>query len=124
VRGAANGASTEIASKAATIAAQLDSVAGGQGGRGRGRGGQGAPPTFASLNGTFVGQLNAQEHGDLAPTTSARAAWTAACMDLAKTVANWQRLSTTDLGALNALLKSAGKSPVTSPSPSIKPPTC
>ena len=124
VRGAANGASAEIASKAASVAAALDSVAGAQGGRGRGRGGQGAPPTFASLNGAFVGQLNAQEHGDLAPTTAARAAWTAACMDLGKTVATWQRVSTTDLKALNALLTSAGKSPIASPSAQIKPPIC
>jgi hypothetical protein len=124
IRGATNGASPDIASKAATIIAQLDSVAGGQGGRGRGRGGQGAPPNFASLNGTFVGQLNAQEQGDLAPTTAARAAWTAACIDLGKTVATWQRVSTTDLKALNAMLTSAGKSTVASSTASIKPPTC
>jgi photosystem II stability/assembly factor-like uncharacterized protein len=124
VRNAANGASPEASAKAAAIAAALDSVAGGQGGRGRGRGGQGAPPTFASLNGAFVGQLNAQENGDLAPTTSARAAWTASCMELGKTVATWQRVSTTDLAALNAALKNAGKSLVPGPAAAIKPPTC
>ena len=124
VRAAANGASPEVASKASAIAAQLDSVAGGQGGRGRGRGGQGAPPTFASLNGAFVGQLNAQENGDLAPTTSARAAWAAACMDLGKTVATWQRVAGAELGALNTMLKTAGKSPVAAPSVQVKPPVC
>ena len=124
VRAAANGASPEVASKASAIAAQLDSVAGGQGGRGRGRGGQGAPPTFASLNGTFVSQLNAQEQGDLAPTTSARAAWAAACMDLGKTVATWQRVAGAELGALNTMLKTAGKSPVAAPSVQVKPPVC
>jgi len=124
VRNAANGASPEIASKAAAVAAALDSVAGAQGGRGRGRGGQGAPPNFASLNGTFVGQLNAQEHGDLAPTTSARAAWTAACMDFGKAVATWQRVSTTELGALNGMLKAAGKPAIASPTTPIKAPVC
>jgi photosystem II stability/assembly factor-like uncharacterized protein len=123
-RDATSGASPEIASKAATIIAQLDSVAGRQAGRGRGRGGQGAPPNFASLNGTFVGQLNAQEQGDLAPTAAARVAWTASCMDLGKAVATWQRVSATDLKALNALLTSAGKSTVASPNAPIKPPIC
>ena len=124
IRSATNGASPEIAGKAATIIAQLDSVAGGQGGRGRGRGGQGAPPNFASLNGTFVGQLNAQDQGDLAPTAAARAAWTASCMDLAKAVATWQRVSSTDLNSLNAMLTSAGKSTVAPPNAPIKPPIC
>jgi hypothetical protein len=123
-RDATSGASPEIASKAATIIAQLDSVAGRQAGRGRGRGGQGAPPNFASLNGTFVGQLNAQEQGDLAPTAAARVAWTASCMDLGKAVATWQRVSATDLKALNALLTGAGKSTVASPNAPIKPPIC
>jgi hypothetical protein len=104
--------------------AQLDSAAGGQGGRGRGRGGQGAPPSFASLNGTFVGQLNTQEQGDLAPTAAARAAWAAACMDLGKVMAAWQRVSGGELGMLNALLKGAGKSPVVVPSAALKPPVC
>ena len=124
VRNAANGASAEISAKAATIAARLDSVAGGQGGRGRGRGGQGAPPTFASLNGTFVGQLNAQENGDLAPTTSARAAWTASCMELGKAIATWQQVSSAELSALNTMLKGAGKSPVAVPNTLLKPPMC
>jgi len=124
VRSAANGASAEVAGKAAALAAALDSVAGAQGGRGRGRGAQGAPPTFASLNATFVSQLNSQDQGDLAPTTSARAAWTASCMDLGKAVATWQRVSGPELGALNALLKNAGKSAIPSPSAAIKAPTC
>jgi photosystem II stability/assembly factor-like uncharacterized protein len=124
VRSAANGASAEVAGKAAALAAALDSVAGAQGGRGRGRGAQGAPPTFASLNATLVGQLNSQDQGDLAPTTSARAAWTASCMDLGKAVATWQRVSGPELGALNALLKNAGKSAIPSPSAAIKAPTC
>jgi hypothetical protein len=124
VRGAANGASPEIASKAASLAASLDSLAGGQGGRGRGRGGQGAPPNFASLNGTFIGQLNAQDQADLAPTVATRAAWTAACTELGKAVASWQRVSGPDLNALNALLNAAGKPAVPAPTNPPKPPTC
>jgi hypothetical protein len=45
-------------------------------------------------------------------------------MDLGKAVATWQRVSGPELGALNALLKNAGKSAIPSPSAAIKAPTC
>jgi hypothetical protein len=116
LRAAANGASGDGAAKANALAAQLDTIAGlGGGGRGRGRGGQGGTPNFQGLNGALVAQLNTQDLGDLAPTSSALAAFGASCRDLAKTVARWQKIA-----ADGAAMKPA----VTVPSGVIKPPAC
>jgi hypothetical protein len=107
------------------LAAQLDTIVGmGGGGRGRGRGGQAGPPNFRALNGAMVAQLNTQDLGDLAPTSSALAAFGASCRDLAKTVAAWQKV-TAELTAINSNLRSGGGRAVAEvPAGTIKPPVC
>ncbi len=107
------------------LAAQLDTIAGvGGGGRGRGRGGQGGTPNFQALNGAMVAQLNTQDLGDLAPTSSALAAFGASCRDLAKTAAAWQKV-TAELSAINSNLRSGGGRAVAEvPAGTIKPPAC
>jgi hypothetical protein len=116
LRAAANGASADAAAKANALAAQLDTIAGmGGGGRGRGRGGQGGPPNFQALNSAMVGQLNAQDLGDLAPTSAMLAAYAASCRDLGKAVAAWQKAAA-EAGAL--------KPAATVPTGMLKPPVC
>ena len=109
----------------ASLAARLDTLAGlDGGGRGRGRGGIQGPPSFTALNGALVGQLNAQEQGDLAPTAASHAAYAAACQDLTKAVAMWQRLGTTELTALNGSLEGRGARAIAIPAGRIKAPSC
>jgi photosystem II stability/assembly factor-like uncharacterized protein len=104
------------AAKASSLAAQLDTIAGmGGGGRGRGRGGQGGTPNFQGLNGAMVGQLNAQDLGDQAPTAAMLTAFGASCRDLAKTVAAYQKIAA-EAGGM--------KPAVQAPSGVLKPPAC
>ena len=79
------------------LVAQLDTIAGLEGGRGRGGrfGGGPASPSFTSINGAFANQLNTQEWGDVAPTAAALAAYASTCQDLAKVVGAWRRLRPT-----------------------------
>ena len=120
------GAAPELsaaAARAATLAAQLDTVAGLDAQRGRGRGGD-TPPNFTAINGALVGQLNAQDLGDMAPTPGATAAFAATCKELSTLSAVWQRLATTELGSLNAVLKDRGRAEIALPAGMIKPPSC
>ena len=86
--------SVRAADSTSMLAAQLDTIAGLEGGRGRGGrfGGGPASPSFTSINGAFANQLNTQEWGDVAPTAAALAAYASSCQDLAKVVAAWRRL--------------------------------
>src|SRR4029079_544089 len=102
--------SVRAADSTAALGAQLDTLAGLDAARGRGRfGGGQAAPSFTSINNALANQLNAQEQADMAPTAAAVAAYTSVCQDLAKVVASWQRLSTGELNTLNAALKSRGR---------------
>jgi photosystem II stability/assembly factor-like uncharacterized protein len=123
LRASASGASGDAAARATSLAAQLDTVAGMGGGRGRGRGGPPGTPSFQGLNGSLSAQLNAQDLGDMAPTSSALAAYTASCRDLGKALAAWQRV-TSEATALNSMLKSGGKSGVEVPTGVLKTPAC
>ena len=76
------------------------------------------------MNGALVGQLNAQEQGDMAPTAASLSAYATACRDLSKAVATWQRLSTSELNALNATLKGRGATAIAVPAGQIKAPSC
>jgi hypothetical protein len=122
------GAAPELADfavRASALGAQLDTVAGLDAPRGRGRGsGQAPPPNFTAINNALVSQLNAQENGDMAPTAAALAAFGSTCSELASVAAAWQRLSTTELGAVNAVLKQRGRAPVALPAGELKLPTC
>jgi hypothetical protein len=103
----------------AVLIAQLDSLAGSNAGRGRGRFGPQGPPNFRSINGALVGQLNEQEQGDRAPTEAALAAFAGVCHDLSVAAATWQRLSTTELKA-----RGGGGSAIAPPAGKIKLPSC
>ena len=88
--------------------AQLDTVAGLDSDRNsRGRGAS-AAPSFTSLNGTLVNQLNAQDLGDMSPTAAALAAWGKSCRELAAVLAAWDRVRS-DIGTLNTMMRGRGK---------------
>ena len=113
----------DAAARAATIVAQLDTVAGLDSDRGnRGRGAS-AAPSFTSLNNTLVSQLNAQDLGDMAPTAAALAAWVKACRDLAGVLAVWDRVGT-DVGAFNAMMTGRGKAALEVRKLSMRLPAC
>lgn len=103
---------------------QLDSLAGANAARGRGRFGPQGPPNFRGINGALVSQLNEQEQGDRAPTAAALAAFATVCQDLTKAIAAWDRLTTTDLAAVNSAIKARGGSAVAVPAGRIKAPSC
>jgi photosystem II stability/assembly factor-like uncharacterized protein len=117
-RAAGANAPADVAAAAASIRAKIDSVdRGARGGRGGGAGrGSARPvPNFTGVNGTLVGQLNAQDGGDMAPTGSALAAYAKACGDLQAVEANWSRIITVDLAALNSALAAHGMTAVPAP---------
>jgi hypothetical protein len=113
---------------ATALLSRLDSIIGvdrgGRGGGGGGRGGTPPAPTFRGINGTLVGQINAQDLGDMAPTAGALAAFGASCRDLTKLSASWQAISTTGLAAVNAQLSAKGRAPIPAPAVVIKAPVC
>src|SRR5205085_9022626 len=90
-------APAEVTSAVSTFEAKLDSVAGNPESRGLFRRGATAPATFVGVSGELVGQLNAQDNGDLAPTPGMLAAYTNACVDLKSVVTAWRNVSTRDL---------------------------
>ena len=105
--------------------ARLDTVAALDAQRRPGRGaGQTPPPNFRALNNTFVGMLNAQENGDLAPNPAFLAQWTARCKELHTTAARWQAILGADLQALNAARRQGNRSVLAIPASMLKPPTC
>jgi hypothetical protein len=138
LRGAVSGASSDLAdvvARVAALAAQLDSVAGPEGGRGRGGGGGGGggggrgrgpapPPNFRAVNGALVQQLNAQDNGDMAPTASTLAGFMTTCKDLRTIVTTWEKLSGSELSAVNTMLRAKGRPSIASPGESLRPPSC
>ena len=117
--------SVRAADSTFALGAQLDTLAGLDAARGRGRSGGGqAAPSFTSINNVLANQLNAQEQADMAPTSAALAAYASVCQDLAKVVASWQRLSTTELTALNARLRSRGRAALALAKGAVKAPSC
>ena len=129
LRAAANAALTSSASAEVTGAvtaftAQLDSIAGSLQPRGGFRRSRDSRPSFVSISGEFVGQLNAQDNADFAPTAGMRAAYANACADLGSTAAALKSASTRELPALNALLARNGIRQVTAPAAIIMAPPC
>jgi photosystem II stability/assembly factor-like uncharacterized protein len=109
----------------AALGAQLDTLAGLDAARGRGRfGGGQAAPSFRSINNALANELTAQEAADMAPTQAALAAYASVCQDLARVVASWQRLSTSELATLNATLKSRGRAALALAKGEVKAPSC
>jgi hypothetical protein len=106
------------------LAATLDSLIEPQGGGGRGFGGQPSPPNFRTLNAAFVGQLNAQDLGDLAPTAATVAGFVATCKELQSAIAAWNRAKGADLEAFNRALSSRGQKPIAVAPRSLTMPAC
>jgi hypothetical protein len=129
LRAAVKGVSTasaaaEVAAAITAFDAKLDSIAGSPTGRGGFRRGREAAPSFVSVSGEFVGQFNAQDNGDMAPTPGMLAAYANACADLRTVIAAWSTVSTRDLPALDAVLARNGVHQVTPPAVTVRPPTC
>lgn len=112
---AGTNAPTEVSAAVTTFNARVDSVAGVGTGRGGRAGGAAPNPTFRAINSGLVGQLNAQDNGDMAPTPPMLAAFAKSCKDLQNAQAVWKRLITTELSALNAVLTRNGKQAVSAP---------
>jgi hypothetical protein len=115
----------DVASRAAVLVAQLDTVAGLDGG-GRGNFGRGAPtpPSFTAINGALVAQLNAQDLGDMAPMAASLAAYAKTCHELTTVLTSWERLRTKDVVAFNTVLKGRGRDVLEVPSTVIRVPSC
>src|SRR5581483_11596561 len=100
-------------SRAAALVAQIDSIVGVQGGRGRGFGGGGrgfgapARPTFSTVNGAMVRQINTLENGDFAPNAAMLAEFNQSCKQLSTLASEWQKIASSDLakGHVNGTLK-------------------
>ncbi len=114
----------DVATRAGALAAQLDTVVGLDAPRAARARGQTPPPSFTGINNALVSQLNAQDLGDMAPTGAMIAAYIGSCRELGQVMLAWQRLSTTELGTLNVLLKGRGRTIVSTPAGVLKLPAC
>jgi hypothetical protein len=102
--------STSDAGKAiALLLAKVGGFAPTDGGRGGARGGATTTPTFATVQTRFLGQLDSQDKGDMAPTAAALANFSNGCHDLTIVTAAWRAIMTKDVPAVNALLASHGR---------------
>ena len=98
-------APVEVVVAAKALDSTLAAVAGStEGGRGFGRGGAPAPPTFVGVSDALVRQLTTLENGDLAPTEAMQRAYVAGCAELKTVVTTWGSITTTALAAFNAVL--------------------
>jgi photosystem II stability/assembly factor-like uncharacterized protein len=116
----------EVGTAAAAFAAKVDSVSGEEaGGRGFGfgRGGGSAPPSFRSVNGAFIRQLDLLDPGDMAPTPAMRASAAQACGELTAAATAWRSVVGRDLPTFNALLRRNGHAAIAPPA-GIHPPAC
>ena len=118
-RAAGSSPASEVTEAVKTFETKLDSVAGDSLGERGFRFGRGPapPPDYVRVSGTFVQLLEAQDNGDMAPTTSSMAAVTAACKDLATVSTAAQRLTKTDLPVLDAALGRHSLTDVSAPAP-------
>jgi photosystem II stability/assembly factor-like uncharacterized protein len=116
----------DAAARALALAAQLDTLAGLDVGRGRGGGGRGgtAAPNFRALNAAFIAQLNTQDNGDLAPTSAALAGFSATCKELQSVVTAWERLRGAELTAVNQALTARGRTAINVALETLHPPRC
>ncbi len=114
----------DLTAKLSSLASRIDTVAGLEAARARGRFGQAAAaPSFNNTNRALVTQLNAQDLGDMAPTPSALAAFAKTCNDLTAVIASWQSVAS-ELGSVNTLLTGHGKAALVLKSAAFKAPSC
>jgi photosystem II stability/assembly factor-like uncharacterized protein len=117
---------SDATARALALAAQIDTVAGLDASRGRGRGGPQNPPrpSFRAINDALSQQLSQQEPGDAPPTVGALAAFAATCKELSAVATAWQKLSTADLGAFNQILVGRGRTAIVLPEGVVQVPRC
>jgi hypothetical protein len=113
----------DLTARLTALASRIDTVAGLDAGRNRGRGGQAPIPSFRGINGALVSQLNAQDLGDMAPTASTLAGFAKTCNDLSSVIESWQRVAS-ELGSVNTLLKTHGRAVITLKDVALKAPSC
>ncbi|HEV2672343.1 MAG TPA: hypothetical protein VGU74_14720, partial [Gemmatimonadales bacterium] len=120
------GAEVIAAAKAfdSTLAAVGGNAERGGGGFGGFGGGPRPAPSFVSVNGNLVNQINALEQGDMAPTPAMLASYAAACNDLVSAVTTWSRIKGAGLTAFNAVVTKHNLQPVTAATPAIAVPVC
>jgi photosystem II stability/assembly factor-like uncharacterized protein len=94
-----------------------------EGGRGF-RGGPAPPPTFVSVNEDLVGQINALENGDMAPTEAMQRAYAAGCRELTAAVTAWMATNGARLAAFNAALAQNNLKPIAAPATALAAPVC
>ncbi len=117
-------APSDVAAAAKALAARADSVAGVTSGGGPAFFRRGPrSPSFMSLNGSFGGQLNAQDNADMAPTPAMLAEYAAACQDLRKVVTSWAAIRT-GLAGLDAALAKHGLPALADTGPALAAPAC
>lgn len=118
-------AAADVAAATATFNARVDTAAGVlDRERSRGRERATPRPDFVSLNTAFTAQFNAQDVGDMAPTAAALAAFGESCQELHAVIADWTRLSTTALGAVDTVLAARRIAPVRAPASRVRVPAC
>lgn len=115
----------DTTARVASFLARLDSLTGLDAGRRGGRTpGQQPRPTFRAINGAFVQQLNTQENGDMAPNAAALAQFATTCKELQTVTSAWQKLTTIDLGEVNAIMKTRGRPTLVVGNMAFKAPAC
>jgi photosystem II stability/assembly factor-like uncharacterized protein len=125
VRAAAGPSATgDLGAAVSTFETNLDSIAGNPRGQGGFRRGREAAPNFVGLNGELVGQLDAQDNADMAPTPAMLAAYHNVCTDLQSAVSRWRTATGSGLNALNAALSRGGRPPVAAPKSALTAPSC
>ncbi|HVX39158.1 MAG TPA: hypothetical protein VHB25_06240 [Gemmatimonadaceae bacterium] len=100
--------------RVAGLLAQIDTIVGLDAQRGRGRGfGPPARPSFTSVNGAMVRQLEALDNGDFAPNAAMLAAYAQSCKELSTLVTAWQRVAGNELakGHVSGALKAPSCTP-------------
>jgi photosystem II stability/assembly factor-like uncharacterized protein len=118
-------APADVSAAVAAFTARLDSIAGTARPRFGGfRRGRETRQSFMSVSGEFVGQLNAQDNADFAPTAPMLAAYGNACADLGTVAAALKNASTSDLTALNAVLARGGIREIPAPAAIVVGPQC
>ncbi len=108
-------ASLAAAAPVMALNAALDSVSGA---------GSASAPTFRTLNSTLVQQYTAHDNADIAPTAAMRAAYLAACKDLAAASGRWSVIERAVAPAASALLLQRGRPALTVRTPSGASPAC
>jgi len=110
----------EVTKAVAALNTKLTAIGGTVGGGRRGPGGGGGfrgggpagPPTFSSVNGMLVRELNTLDPGDMAPSEPQLKACKTACDALKTVETTWKTFNTKDLVAFNAVLLKYNLTPI------------